>query len=210
VLVVDDHPLMVDGLRLCLEAEGYEVTAAPLENRQAVLAAAARLRPDVVLLDVALGDAVGDGAALVVPLIRLGATVIVVSGSSEAARIGALVERGAAGFVPKTRSLDAVVAAVAAAAAHRPVMSEDERRHLRAELGAARRRNGSLERLSPREAQILSELADGKTATEVAEEACVSEWTVRTQIRSILTKLDVSSQLAAVALAHKAGWRCHR
>lgn len=197
---------MIEGFRLCLEAEGYEVTAAPLENREAVLGAAERLRPEVVLLDVTLGDAVGDGAALVAPLTRLGATVIVVSGSTEAARIGALVEKGAAGFVPKTRSFDAVVAAVDAAAAHRPLMSEEECWYLRAELRAARRRNGALERLSPREAEILAALADGKTATEVAEADYVSEWTVRTQIRSILTKLDVSSQLAAVALAHKAGW----
>ena len=160
VLVVEDHPLMIDGICLCLEAEGYEVAAAPLESRESVLEKAAHLRPDVVLLDLELGEAVGDAAALVVPLVRLGATVVVVSGSSEAARIGALVEKGAAGFVPKTCSFDAVVGAVAAAVARRPLMSEEERRHLRAELRAAQRRNGALERLSPREAEILTDLVD--------------------------------------------------
>jgi two-component system nitrate/nitrite response regulator NarL len=210
VLVVEDHPLMVDALRACLEAEGYEVAAAPIESREAVLDAAADLRPAVVLLDVELGGAIGDGGDLVMPLNRLGTTVIVLSGTTKLDRIGALVEKGAAGFVPKTRSFDAVLAAVAAAAAHRPLMSEEESRRLRAALGAARRRDSALERLSPREAEILTDLADGKTVAEVAEDACVSKWTVRTQIRSILTKLEVNSQLAAVAMAHKAGWRHHR
>ena len=210
VLVVDDHTLLVDALRLCLEAEGYEVAPAPLESREAVLEAAARLVPDVVLLDVDLGEVVGDGAGLVEPLVRLGATVIVVSGVTDAARIGALVEKGAAGFVPKARSFNAVAAAVAAAADHRPLMSEAERQHLRAEVLSDRRRRGALDRLSPREAEVLSHLVEGKAATEVAGDAHVSEYTVRAQIRSILTKLDVNSQLAAVALARKAGWPAPR
>jgi DNA-binding NarL/FixJ family response regulator len=207
VLVVDDHPLMVDALRVCLEAEGYDVVAAPLETRDAVLGTAAQLVPDVVLLDVQLGAGIGDATALVEPLVRNGATVVIVSGTTAAPRIGALVEQGAAGFVPKTRSFDAIVATVAAAAEHRPLMTTDERRHLLAQLRAARDRNGALERLSPRESEILAALVDGKTTIEVAGDGYVSEGTVRCQIRSILRKLDVNSQLAAVALAHKARWR---
>lgn len=207
VLVVEDHPLLIDGLRWCLDAEGYEVVVAPLDNPEAVVDAGRRLRPDVVLLDVELGETIGDGADLVAPLTKLGATVIVVSGTTQTARIGLLVERGAAGFVPKSRSMECLVAAVANAVDRRPLMSDAERSRLRAALQATRRRNGALERLSPREAAILADLADGKTAPEVAKGAYVSEGTVRTQIRSILTKLDVKSQLAAVVLAHKAGWR---
>ena len=201
---------MIDGLRLCLEAEGYDVVAAPLETREAILEAAAQAHPHVVLLDVELGDAVGDVASLVAPLGRMGATVVVVSGTTELTRIGALVEEGAAGFVPKTRSFDAIAAAVGAAVDHRPLMTADERRHLLAQLRAVRQRNGALERLSHREAEILADLVDGKTASEVAEDGYVSEGTVRCQIRSILRKLDVKSQLAAVALAHKASWHQHR
>lgn len=197
---------MVEALEACLEAEGYEVMAAPLENHESVLGVAARSKPDVVLLDIDLGSTIGDCAVLVQPLVRLGSTVVVVSAITEEARIGALMEKGAAGFVPKTRSFEAVSAAVAAAVAHRPVMGEQELRHVRTELEAARRRNGALERLSPRETEILTDLASGKTACEVAEGAYVSEYTVRAQIRSILTKLDVNSQLAAVAVAHRAGW----
>ena len=206
VLLVEDHPLLADSLRFCLEAEGHEVAAAPLDSRQALLQAAERLLPDVVLLDVDLGETIGDGATLVGPLNRLGATVIVVSGTTQPGRVGAFIEQGAAGFVPKSRSLDALVIAVADAISERPLMTEDERADLRAELLAARERSGGLDRLTPREAEVLMGLVDGRSVLEIAADAYVSEGTVRSQIRSILTKLDVNSQLAAVALARKAGW----
>lgn len=210
VLLVEDHPLLADSLRFCLAGEGYEVTAAPLDSRDAILDAAERLLPDVVLLDVDLGETIGDGATLVGPFNQLGATVIVVSGTTQAGRVGAFIEEGAAGFVPKSRSLDALVVAVADAVAQRPLMEEGERADLRAELAATRQRTGGLDRLTPREAAVLVGLVDGKTVLEIADDACVSEGTVRSQIRSILTKLGVNSQLGAVALARKAGWPSHR
>jgi DNA-binding NarL/FixJ family response regulator len=62
------------------------------------------------------------------------------------------------------------------------------------------------ERLSPRERQVLQALMRGLTASEISREAFVSMPTVRSQIRSILMKLGVSSQLGAVVLAYRSGW----
>jgi DNA-binding NarL/FixJ family response regulator len=64
-----------------------------------------------------------------------------------------------------------------------------------------------LERLTPREAQVLRELMAGHQVGEIARTWFVSETTVRTQVKAILTKLEVRSQLAAVGLAHRAGWQ---
>lgn len=64
----------------------------------------------------------------------------------------------------------------------------------------------SFERLSPREQNVLISLMKGATARQIAEKDCVSLATVRSQIRSIISKLGVSSQLAAVVLAYQSGW----
>nr|WP_277602133.1 LuxR C-terminal-related transcriptional regulator [Nocardioides sp. KC13] len=64
-----------------------------------------------------------------------------------------------------------------------------------------------LAQLSRRESQVLEHLMDGLTVGEIAKLRVVSEATVRTQVKSILAKLGVSSQIAAVSLAHKAEWR---
>jgi len=65
---------------------------------------------------------------------------------------------------------------------------------------------GCFERLSPRERQVLMALMEGQTASEISREAYVSMPTVRSQIRSILSKLGVTSQLGAVVLAYRSGW----
>lgn len=206
VLLVEDHPLLADSLRFCLSAESYEVEVAPVDSRQGVLDVARRMLPDVVLLDVDLGEPIRDGATLVAPLAALGATVVVVSGTTQPSRVAACIEEGAAGFVPKSRPLEELVAAVRDALDSRPLLGDEEKARLRAELDEVRRRRAGLERLTPREAAILSGLVDGIPVATLAERAFVSEGTVRSQIRAILTKLDVNSQLGAVAVARKAGW----
>jgi DNA-binding NarL/FixJ family response regulator len=64
-----------------------------------------------------------------------------------------------------------------------------------------------LELLTPRERQVLGALIEGHNVRDIARSSVVSEATVRTQVKSILGKLEVSSQLAAVGLAHHVGWR---
>ena len=92
-----------------------------------------------------------------------------------------------------------------------PVMDRVAREELiaewhqnRVENHEARRR---LEDLTPREREVLRQLMQGHQVREIARLNVVSEATVRTQVKSILAKLEVSSQLAAVGLAHEAGWR---
>ncbi|MGH9083556.1 MAG: response regulator transcription factor [Acidimicrobiales bacterium] len=206
VLLVEDHSLLAESLRICLAGEGYEVEVAPIGSREEVVAAARRLKPDAVLLDVNLGPPIWDGSSLVEPLARTGAAVVVVSGTTEPARVAACMEAGAAGFVSKGRSLDELVVAVADAVARLPLMADEERARLRTELEAHRRREGNLARLTTRESAVLRGLMDGRSVATMADDAFVSAGTVRSQIRAILTKLDVKSQLSAVAVARRAGW----
>lgn len=209
ILIVDDHELLAESLRLALSAEGYDVTV-PAVAPSAVHDAATAAPPDVVLLDLDLGDAGGDGAMHVEGLAIGGARVIVVSGTPDRLRIAACLESGAWGYVSKAAPLDELLAAVRTAAAGGAVISDAQRQDLLQELRQARAQRrqelAPFGDLTGRERFIFAQVIDGRSANEIASSAFVSEATVRTQIRAVLSKLGVNSQLAAVAAARRVGW----
>jgi DNA-binding NarL/FixJ family response regulator len=211
VLIIEDHQLLAQSLSFALSAEGLSVTVTALDSVAAVTAECERLRPQIVLLDLDLGERIGDGAALVGPLQALGTKVLVVTGSTDRMRHATCLELGAAGVLPKSTPYDQLVDAVLAVAAGHPVMRDAERQTLLAELRAWRSTQGRqlapFEQLTAREAAVLAELMNGRSCEAIARAGYVSEATVRTQIRGVLTKLGVPSQLAAVAQAQRAGWR---
>ncbi len=213
VALVEDHALLAEALLVSLSPEGFEVTSVRLPTRSegpdALLSSILRIDPQVVLLDLDLGAA-GDGGGLIQPLSRAGCRVVVLTAWADPARWGGCVAAGALTVLNKSTPLQVIVEVIQRVAQGLPVMSRDRRDHLVALWREARTddndRRVRLERLTPREAHVLGELIRGKRVREVAQEAFVSEATVRTHVKSILAKLGVSSQLAAVALARDAGW----
>jgi DNA-binding NarL/FixJ family response regulator len=167
--------------------------------------------PGLVLLDLELGlGARGepiDELELIAGLRARGWSALVVSAATDERRIAAAIAAGAIGYVPKVAPLRELVDAVERAAAGRPVLSADERVRWieldkRSRLAERRDRN-RWRRLTSREREVLERLARGDRAAAIAHEFCVSLTTVRAQIRSIHTKLDVNSQLEAVALLRR-------
>jgi DNA-binding NarL/FixJ family response regulator len=215
VLIVDDHELVGTSLLMSLRSEGLDAHLAGRGGVDTVLAAAGRLTPGLVLLDLDLGrDAQGqpiDGIRLVQPLGAVGWTVIILSGSSDHARIGSALDAGAMAWVSKNAPLPALLAAVRAAQEGRSTMADDRRERLIAlsrQRGAERTElDAKLAKLSQREREVLAQLAQGRRAQAVADHFVVSLATVRTQIRAVLTKLEVSSQLEAAALYRRATGR---
>jgi DNA-binding NarL/FixJ family response regulator len=211
VLIVEDHQLLAQSLSFALMAEGFTVTIADLGSRDGVLEAFDRSGADIVLLDLDLGGTIGDGLSLVSPLRDRHARVLVVSGSTDRPRLAGCLERGAVGVLPKSTPYEQLVDAVLAVAEGKPVMPDAERHALLAEVRAWRARQrqelAPFESLTAREAQVLAALMDGQGCDAIAAAWFVSEATVRTQIRGVLTKLGVCSQLAAAAQAQRVGWR---
>lgn len=209
VLLVEDHALLAQSLAIALNAEGCRARVAELVDAATVLRQVRTLRPSVVLLDLDLGI-LGDGVDLVQPLTALGASVLVVSGSTNRLRLAETVERGAVGFLSKTTAFEHLMSTVLDVVAQRPVLSTARRYELMAELRATRstRRKdlAPFKSLTPRERSVLDALAKGHRVEAIAAAAVVSEATVRSQIRSVLAKLGVNSQLEAVALAWTVGW----
>jgi DNA-binding NarL/FixJ family response regulator len=209
VLIVDDHELLAESLRLALSAEGYDVVV-PGPTPGEIYAAAQRTPPDVVLLDLDLGDAGGDGSVLVEALSVGGARVVVLSGTPDRMRVAACLESGACGYVSKSEPLDVLLKAVRVAGSGGNVIPEHQRLDMLAALRRSRverkRELAPFHDLTGREQFVLAQVIDGRSAADIASSAFVSEATVRTQIRAVLTKLGVRSQLAAVASARRARW----
>jgi two-component system nitrate/nitrite response regulator NarL len=213
VALVEDHALLSEALRVSLNLKGFDAVSIPVApnggGRGALLSSVLSARPRVVLVDLDLGPA-GDGAALIHPLTLAGARVVVLTACQDQVRWGACLARGALAVMTKSAPLQAIADVIERADQGLPVIPRMERERLvrlwqeRDTSDDERRRR--LARLTPREAHVLGQLAHGKRVREVADDAFVSEATVRTQVKSILAKLGVSSQLAAVAMARDVGW----
>ncbi len=207
VLIVDDHELFSTSLRMALRGEGFDARALTVAYLQDFLSGETG-STGLVVLDLDLGqDADGrwvNGADLVAGLRARGWKVLMVSGSVDRPGIAAAIAAGAIGSVPKSRSFDVLLRTVVAAANDQHVMTTEERetwleRH-RQYVAKERELARRLARLSPRELEVLELLAEGVRAAAIAAHFVVSLPTVRTHIRSILAKLEVGSQLEAVAL----------
>ena len=210
LFIVEDHELLAGTLALALRQQGHEVETAAGPSVTDIVETARRLAPVLVLLDLDLGPPLGHGRELVGPLVEVGARVLMVTGVTDRARLGECIEAGAIGVASKTAGFEALIESVRRAARGDQTLGENERQELRA--AARARRQSDSARLAPflslthREKAVLARLVAGASAETIAEESYVSLPTVRTQIRAILLKLNVNSQLAAVALARGAGW----
>jgi DNA-binding NarL/FixJ family response regulator len=210
VVLVEDHALLAESVGIALRAEGWTVVIADLGSPEALMDSASAGGPALVLLDLELGEPIGDSTQLIPSLVAAGATVLVVTGVQDRLRLAATIRAGAVGFVAKTAPLDVLLATARRAAAGEPVLEQNDRMQLLADLrrhqSARRETHAPFDALTPRERAVLAELGHGKSVEAIATEWVVSTATVRTQVRGVLTKLDVSSQLAAVAKARAAGW----
>lgn len=210
VAIVEDHTLLAQSLGFALRAEGLSVAIGDLTDESTLLRTVAADAATLVLLDLDLGEPLVDGVHLVPLLREAGARVLVVTGTLDDLRIASALEHGAVGYLRKHKPFEELLTAVVRAAAGERVIDEAERLELLASLRrdrvAQRQRLARFEGLTPKERDVLRELMAGKSVDAIAADWFVSEATVRTQVRGVLTKLDVRSQLAAVAAARTAGW----
>ncbi len=194
--------MLAQTLALAL-APRFECSVASLRGPAGVVDQAVWLHPDLVLLDLGLGPA--DGLDLIPGLLSSGAQVLLITGTTDEARLGAALALGASGWVIKSQPFERLVRAVETVMERRPLLGDAERTRL-ARLGSdrldrereVRRRMGEL---TPREREVLSALSAGEAAGEIAHTLSISIGTVRSHIQSIREKLGVPNQLAAVAAA---------
>jgi DNA-binding NarL/FixJ family response regulator len=214
VLIIVDHQLFAESLELALSLEGYHVRRLELPEEGGSMATlrslALRANPHTVLLDLDLGR-FGDGMNLIAPLARAHVNVVVLTASEDLGRWGGCMRVGARRVLPKSGALQQALSTVRRLHQGLPVISSAELETLLDAWARQRRVHDDVRRrldlLTPRERQVLGALIEGRTVRAISEQSVVSEATVRTQVKSILSKLEVSSQLAAVGMANQVGWK---
>ncbi|MYR76193.1 MULTISPECIES: response regulator transcription factor [unclassified Streptomyces] len=203
LVVVDDHPVVRDGLRgMFTSAPGFEVLGEAADGPAAV-ALVARLDPDVVLMDLRMPG--GGGVAAIAELTRLGARsrVLVLTTYDTDSDTLPAIEAGATGYLLKDAPRDELLTAVRAAADGRTVLSPAVASRLVSRVRAPAVPGG--ESLSAREREVLALVAKGTSNREIAAELFISEATVKTHLTHVFVKLGAKDRAAAVALGYQRG-----
>ena len=212
IVVVDDHELLGQTLVTTLERAGIPARAVfPLPpDDEVILSEIERLRPSIVLLDLDLGPGIGIALHLIEPMKAVGARVVIMTGQTDRIRLAECIEAGADGLLSKADPFDRLLADIEVLTRRGTMLPVATREALLGELRLHRANEATrlepFERLTVREAEVLCELMDGMSSERISELGFISISTVRSHIKAILRKLDVSSQLAAVATAQRAGW----
>jgi DNA-binding NarL/FixJ family response regulator len=213
VTVVDDHSLFAESLAIALHARDIDarvVVPDPSATFAQVGRTIVKTQPQLVLLDLDLGVA-GDGMRLVSGLSGGGISVVIVTGSADRVHQGEALANGARAVIEKSAPFAEIVEAVERVRNRLPVMTRHDRDQLLGAYREAEESSRDLRRkfasMTRREAEVLGQLMAGHQVSEIARLRFVSESTVRTQVKSILAKLGVSSQLTAVGLAHQLRWQ---
>ncbi|GHD91151.1 DNA-binding response regulator [Streptomyces naganishii JCM 4654] len=199
VLLADDHPVVREGLCAILEsADGITVVGQAGSGEEAV-ALAARLNPDIVLLDLRMGDM--DGVAATGHILRQcpGCKVVIVTTYESDADILRAVEAGAAGYLLKGSTRAELVSAVRGAARGETVLTPS----LAGKL--VRARTVDAPPLSERECEVLRLVSQGLTNAEIGRKLFIGEATVKTHLLRAYRKLDVTDRTAAAITAFERG-----
>ncbi|MBO8191604.1 response regulator transcription factor [Streptomyces oryzae] len=203
LLIVDDHPVVRDGLRGMLASEpGFDVLGEAAGGVEGV-ELALRLDPDVVLMDLRMPA--GSGVEAITELTRRGvrAKVLVLTTYDTDADTIPAIEAGATGYLLKDAPRDELFTAVRAAAAGRTVLSPAVASRL---VSVVRKPAAPAnEALSAREHEVLELVARGTSNREIARELFISEATVKTHLTHLYGKLGVKDRAAAVAAAYDCG-----
>jgi len=200
VAVVDDHPIVRDGIVANLQDAGDIAVAGSAGSAAEALALVVRERSDVVLLDLELPDRSGLDviAELKAALPELRIVIFSAYGGEE--RVAAALSRGADSYVLKGTPSDELLATIRSAVTDRPRLGAEVAAQLLRALHTPRRL-----RITPRESEVLSLLAEGLSNKAIAARLNVAERTVRFHVGEILERLGAESRAQAVAFAKQRG-----
>src|SRR5687768_7252469 len=201
ILLVDDHSVVRQGLKMFLDLDPEFDTVGEAENGAEAIELAGRLNPDVVLMDLIMPVMDGITATAAIRRAFPDTEVIALTSVLEDASVVGAVKAGAIGYLLKDTRADELCRAIKAAAAGQVQLSPQAAARLMREV----RTPDSPEPLSDRETEVLRLLAQGHSNKEIAVSLTLSDKTVKTHVSNILGKLGVPSRTQAALYAVRVG-----
>ena len=200
LLIVDDHPVVRDGLKGMLSGQpGFEIAGEAADGLEGV-AMAAQLKPDVVLMDLRMPNLDGAAATQRIRSTLPGVRVLVLTTYDSDAEILKAIEAGATGYILKDAPREELFRAIRATAQGQSYLSPAVATRLMSQLRAAPQ-----DALSPREVDVLTWVAKGASNKEIAQHLYISEATVKSHLLHIFEKLGAGDRTQAVTLAVQKG-----
>ena len=197
ILIVDDHPVVRDGLRLIIETQASMKVVAEAASGEAALTAFAEHHPDVVVMDLRLPGMSGAQAAAALQRDHPQARVIILTSYGQEAEIEAALKAGARAYLRKDADRSELLDAI------RTV--HDGGRYLPARIRELLAERAPVSDLTRREIEVLERMAAGMTNKEIGAALSISEDTVKLHAKNLFGKLDVNDRTHAVAVAARRG-----
>ncbi|HEY7994803.1 MAG: response regulator [Candidatus Eremiobacterales bacterium] len=196
VIIVDDHPIVRDGIASVLETEADIVVAASVGSAEEMLDAVTRERPDAILLDLALPGM--GGIEAISRLRQVGSPrVVIFSAHDEAEAMVEAVRAGARGYVVKGAPGAEIIAAIREVAAGGSYFRGAAANAIASEVRSPRDPDG----LTPREREVIRLVSEGLSNKQIAQRLGIAERTAKFHVRQIMAKLGADNRAQAVALA---------
>lgn len=206
VLIVDDHPVFRDGLRLVLQSAPELCLVGEASNGEDAVASVDAVRPDVVLMDLQMPGMNGIDATRAIVAAHPGTAVLVLTLVDEDASVMAALKAGARGYLLKDASRNDIVSAVEAIRRNQLVLGSTVGRRVIEQLAGPRRGpDPAFPHLTDREREVLDLMARGYGNQLIAQRLFLSDKTVRNHVSNIFNKLSVEDRPQAIVRAREAG-----
>lgn len=197
IVIVDDHPIVIEGLRMMLRSQPFFNVAGSFASGAETLSFIRSEMVDIVLLDITLPDSNGTELCREIKKISPSTSVIMFSNRSERSIIMQSIQNGASGYLLKNMSIDDLVIGIRGALSGDIVFCNETKQI----ISLPSQTTLPIPRLTKREKQILQMVAQGKTSNVIAEELFLSPLTVDTHRKNLLQKFQAKNSTELINLA---------
>ena len=204
VLIVDDHKIVRDGLRILIDKQNDMKVVAEAEDGQVAIKLAKRVTPDIIIMDITMPGMNGIDATRQIISENPAIKVIALSMHSDKRFVTGMLEAGASGYLLKDCAFNELAGAIRRVSSNHLYISPGIPDAVASSV-SSNPQSGKPATLTKREGEILRLLADGKTTRQIAAVLKISSSTIQTHIRNIMLKLDLSSTAELIKYALKEG-----
>ena len=203
ILIVDDHPMMREGLRTLISRERDLIVCGEAETAGQALDAVANLKPDLVLVDITLPGPTGIELIKDIRALQHAILILVVSMHDESLYAERVLRAGARGFIMKQESGPTMMQAIRQVLAGRIYVSDKMSARILENVASNRTEASPIERLSDREWEVFQLIGRGKSTVQIAEDLHLSPKTVETHRARVKEKLDLRTMNELISFASR-------